>query len=253
MLVEILMAQLQRLTISATQLSGQQIRLTDPQQHYLYRVLRLGEGDRFIAIDGQGQWWLAALQLGGSTAEVIEAISVKTELPIALTLLMALPKSGMDDIVRQATEIGVQRIVPILSQRTLLNPSPQKLDRWRRIAQEAAEQSERQMVPEILPPQPWPIALQTWNGSVGQSYLCEARGEHPHLLQCLLTAAPVSASAVLLAIGPEGGWSDLEIEQAVAAGYRPVCLGARILRSVTAPLVALSLLAAVLETHASVQ
>jgi 16S rRNA (uracil1498-N3)-methyltransferase len=243
------MAQLQRLAISATQLSGRQIQLTASQQHYLCRVLRLDQGEQFIAIDGQGQWWLAALQTGGLTAEVLEAVAVNTELPIALTLLMALPKTGMDDVVRQSTEIGVQQIVPILSQRTVLKPSPQKLDRWRRIAQEAAEQSERQVVPEILVPQSWTAALQTWNAVMGRAYLCEARGNHPHLLHCLTTTQFPGAS-LLLAIGPEGGWADAEIEQALAVGYQPVSLGARILRSVTAPLVALSLLAAVIETQA---
>lgn len=247
------MAQLQRLTITATQLSAQQIQLTDPQQHYLYRVLRLREGDRFIAIDGQGQWWLAALQANASMAEVIEAVPAKTELPIAITLLMALPKTGMDDVVRQATEIGVQQIVPVLSQRTVLNPSAQKRDRWQRIAQEAAEQSERQLIPEVLAPQPWATALQSWNTTIGLCYLCEARGEHPHLLNCLLSTPLSPSPSLIFAIGPEGGWSDSEIEQARAAGYQPVSLGARILRSVTAPLVALSLLAAVIETQANAE
>jgi 16S rRNA (uracil1498-N3)-methyltransferase len=201
-------------------------------------------------------------------------VIAQTELPISVTLLLALPKTGMDDVVRQATEIGVQRIVPILSQRTVLNPSAQKLERWQRIIQEAAEQSERQLVPELLPPQAWEIALQTWNRTTGLCYLCEARGEHPHLLKCLLETQclldtnpirgnlqpvslqpvnlqPVSlqpvVSACMIAIGPEGGWTDQEIDQAVTAGYQPVSLGARILRSITAPLVALSLLAGVME------
>lgn len=247
------MAQLQRLTISATQLSGQQILLTEPQWHYLSRVLRLRRGDRFIAIDGQGLWRLAALQADGLTAEVLEVVSAQTELPIPVTLLLALPKTGMDDVVRQATEIGVQRIVPILSQRTVLNPSPQKLDRWQRIIQEAAEQSERQIIPELLQPQAWTAALQTWNNTTGLCYLCEARGEYPHLLKCLLESNQVQGnqhpvvSSYMIAIGPEGGWTEQELDQAVTVGYQPVSLGTRILRSITAPLVALSLLAGVTE------
>jgi 16S rRNA (uracil1498-N3)-methyltransferase len=244
------MAQLQRLVIRADQITNRQIALTDQQQHYLGRVLRLRLDDQFIAIDEQGQWWLAALKTDMS-AEVLEAISAETELPASLTLLMALPKSGMDDIVRQATEIGVRQIVPILSQRTVLNPSHQKLDRWQRIAQEAAEQSERQHIPEILSPQPWATALQTWNSTLGHCYLCEPRGEHPHLLSHLLAYPPnlSQPTAYLLAIGPEGGWTDQEIEQAVAVGYQPVSLGKRILRSITAPVAALSLVASVIETH----
>jgi 16S rRNA (uracil1498-N3)-methyltransferase len=242
------MAQLQRLIITNEQRSGQCIQLSESQQHYLNRVLRLRSGDRFIAMDGEG-WWLAVLLSDSSTAEVLEAVSVETELPVAITLLMALPKSGMDDVVRQATEIGVQRIVPILSQRTVLKPSSQKLERWQRIAQEASEQSERQIVPNILPPHSWSDALQTWNSALEPCYLCEARGSYPHLLTRLLPDRP--SDSLTLAIGPEGGWTDSEIAEAIRAGYQPVSLGTRILRAVTAPVVALSLLAAVIETQAS--
>lgn len=243
------MAQLQRLTIATSQWNDRQILLTEAQQHYLYRVLRLKAPDQFIAMDGQGQGWLVMLQTD-RTAQVLEPIALQTELPVALTLLMALPKTGMDDVVRQATELGVQRIVPILSQRSLLNPSSQKLDRWQRIAQEAAEQSERQFVPELLPPQSWSVALESWNGAIGSCFFCEARGEHPHLLSTLVTKSAEScqqASVWVVAIGPEGGWTDQEQQQALAAGYQVVSLGARVLRAVTAPLMALSLMAAALE------
>ncbi len=243
------MAQLQRLTIAASQWSDRQIALTEAQQHYLYRVLRLKKQDQFIVMDGQGQGWLAMLQTE-QTAQVLEPIALQTELPIAVTLLIALPKTGMDDVVRQATELGVQRIVPILSQRSLLKPSGQKLDRWQRIAQEAAEQSERQFVPEILAPQAWATALETWNATIGSCFFCEARGEHPHLLSTLLarpTEAPRQDQTWMVAIGPEGGWTDQEQQQALAAGYQVVSLGARVLRAVTAPLMALSLMAAALE------
>jgi 16S rRNA (uracil1498-N3)-methyltransferase len=258
------MTQLQRLTIASDQLSGQRIQLTEPQQHYLRRVLRLKGGDRFIAMvaihssaGSQPQGWLTELQADPAMAQILEAVLVKTELPIAMTLIMALPKSGMDDVVRQATEIGVQTIVPVLSQRSLLNPSAQKLERWQRIAQEAAEQSERQFSPQILAPQAWSDALQTGQSSSIPTlhYLCEARGEHPHLLQLLLSqllqvpcasTVPQIAS-VTIAVGPEGGWTEAEIAQAVEAGYQIVSLGRRVLRSATAPLVALGIVAAVSE------
>lgn len=244
------MTQLQRLTIAASQMVGAQILLTDSQQHYLHRVLRLGAGDRFIAIDGTSNWWLAELQADPALATVLEAIAAQTEISIPLTLLIALPKTGMDDVVRQATELGVQQIVPILSQRTVLNPSSQKLERWQRIAQEAAEQSERQLIPTLQLPQAWPVALQNWNQTQGKCYLCEARGDHPHLLKLLWSDRPQTRSdqvPILIAVGPEGGWTADEIEQARIAGYQPVSLGARVLRAVTAPLVALSLIAAVNE------
>ena len=145
------MVQLQRLAIAPSQLLPPHLSLTPEQHHYLCRVLRLGAGDRFIAMDGQGHWWLAELGADASQAQVLEQLPIQHELPITVVLLVAMPKgNGMDDIVRQATELGVAAIVPILSDRTLLQPSPQKLDRWRRIAQEAAEQSERQLMQSAL-------------------------------------------------------------------------------------------------------
>ena len=240
------MAQLQRLIIAPAQISGQQITLTLPQQHYLGRVLRLRSGDRFIAMNGLGQSWLAVTR-SSSVADLLESIQTQTELPVSVTLLMALPKNGMDDVVRQATELGVDRIVPILSDRTLLKPSSQKLDRWQRIAQEAAEQCERQIVPEVQSPQPWAAALQIWNAQQSTCYLCAERGARSHLLQCLEAGSRDWGSAITIAIGCEGGWTEAEIEGAIAAGYQPVSLGARILRAVTAPVVALTLIASVCE------
>ncbi|MBW4662117.1 MAG: 16S rRNA (uracil(1498)-N(3))-methyltransferase [Drouetiella hepatica Uher 2000/2452] len=244
------MAQLQRLVVAPEQILAQQITLTLPQQHYLGRVLRLRSGDRFIAINGFGQGWLAALTADVSTVEILEPIQAQTELPISVTLLMALPKNGMDDVVRQATELGVDRIVPILSDRTVLKPSPQKLDRWQRIAQEAAEQCERLIVPEIQSPQAWGEALQIWNAQHSICYLCAERGARSHLLTCLEVGSRESAtaSAITIATGCEGGWTEAEIEAAIAVGYQPVSLGARILRAVTAPLAALTLIASVFES-----
>lgn len=184
-----------------------------------------------------------------------EHISIAvTELPRFVTLLMAIPKGqGMDDIVRQATELGAAQIVPILSDRTLLNPSPQKLDRWRRIAQEAAEQSERRLVPVIFAPQPWSNVLNTWNAKTCDAYLCEARGDRPHLLSTLLPGCGASPSTkpMAIAIGPEGGWTAAEIDGAIAAGYQVVSLGQRVLRAITAPAAALSIIAAALEQDTS--
>ena len=250
---------LQRLVVKAEQLQNDRVLLVPSQLHYLQRVLRLGEGDRFIAMDGQGQAWLATLVPTTDPltlqATILEPITVPTELAVRVTLVAALPKgNGFDDVVRQSTELGVDQIMPVLSDRTLLNPSAQKLDRWQRIANEAAEQSERLYVPTVTAPMPFVEYLQQEQKEEAkrQKYLCVARGASPHLLECLQathqdTVAEFPIAPITIAIGPEGGWTDAEVEQAIAAGYQPVSLGTRILRAVTAPLVALSLVAAVWE------
>jgi 16S rRNA (uracil1498-N3)-methyltransferase len=232
-------AQLQRLVITASQIQGSIIFLSSEQQHYLQRVLRLKNGDRFIALDGKGQTWLAVLD--STQARLIESIQTSSELAISVTLLLALPKSGFDDVVRQVTELGVSCIVPVISDRTLLNPSSNKLDRWRKIAQEAAEQSERQIVPTILDPMPFKQALKL---EADSKYMCAERGSSQHLLNCKLN------ESVIVAIGCEGGWTPQEIESAISQTYQPVTLGKRILRAVTAPITALSLIAGMIESRA---
>jgi 16S rRNA (uracil1498-N3)-methyltransferase len=242
------MAQLQRIAIAPSQFQQGQIVLTHEQQHYLGRVLRLGEGDRFIAMDGKGKWWLA--QLEENQAQILEPIEVQTELPVAIMLIVALPKgNGFDEVVRCCTELGVAVIAPVMSDRTLLHPSFQKLERWRRIAQEAAEQSERSFVPTILEPVPFNTSLSSLSehSSPGnnQQYICVARGNSPHLRDCLQNQ---EQTTITIAIGPEGGWTQTEIKCAVDSGFQPVSLGRRILRAVTAPIVALSIVSAQLES-----
>jgi 16S rRNA (uracil1498-N3)-methyltransferase len=241
------MSQLQRIAIAPSQFQQGQILLTKEQQHYLGRVLRLREGDRFIAMDGKGKWWLT--QLEGEQAQVLELLTVETELPVSITLMVALPKgNGFDEVVRCCTELGVACIAPVLSDRTLLHPSSQKLERWRRIAAEAAEQSERSFVPTILEPVAFSTELSLVISHLSfvnsQQYICVARGDFPHLRDCLQHK---KQGDIVIATGPEGGWTAKEVESAIAAGFQPVSLGRRILRAVTAPVVALSLITAACE------
>ncbi len=282
------MPQLQRLAVAAAQICANKIDLTREQQHYLNRVLRLQAGDRFIAMDGRGHWWLAILAARetGLFASITEEIAANGELPVAVTLMAALPKgNGFDEVVRQATELGVASIVPVTSDRTLLKPSSQKVDRWRRIAAEAAEQSERQIVPEILEPVSFDLAVK--NCGQKHRFICVARGENRHLWDCvsglepprpplvrgeqepeeppqppllrgeqepeeppqppLLRGEQEPEESIAIAVGPEGGWTDGEVERAIEFGFEPVSLGSRILRAVTAPMVALSLVGAAFE------
>jgi 16S rRNA (uracil1498-N3)-methyltransferase len=236
------MAQFQRVTINVNQIQQNQIFLTPEQQHYLRRVLRLRDGDRWIAMDGMGNWWLA--QLTGEQANIVESLKVATELPVLITLMIALPKgNGFDEVVRCCTELGVSTIAPVLSDRTLLHPSPQKLDRWRRIATEAAEQSERSCIPTILEPEIFATAISECDTTY--RYLCAARGEYPHLSQVINNNTPSLGSEITIVTGPEGGWTNREVEIAISQGFEPTSLGSRILRAVTAPIVALSLLSTV--------
>jgi 16S rRNA (uracil1498-N3)-methyltransferase len=231
----------QRLTIEPNQiLPDQRLLLTPEQGHYLQRVLRLKAGDIFWSQDGQGQQWKATLSDVPGQALILEALPTPVaQLP--LTLAAALPKSGFDDVIRQATELGVTQIQPLLSERSLLQPSMQKIERWQRIAQEASEQSERIFVPQVFTP----ISLADWlnrTSTETQAYICVARGNYPLLIEHLQSVLAISPHfSIWLTIGPEGGWSEREIAEAVAQNYQPVSLGSGIFRATTASLVALSI------------
>ncbi len=244
------MKELQRVTIAAEQWQPDGIRLTPEQNRYLRRVLRLGVGDRLVAISEQpiagSRWWLATLT--ETDAQAIEPLPEPIESGWRVTLVAALPKgSGFDEVVRQATELGVAQIWPLLSERTLLQPNANRLDRWRRIAREAAEQAERATIPAIADPLSWPEAIATADPT-GPRYLCVARRSVPSLLHRLQTDPPTSTTgSIVLAIGPEGGWTPNEVLQAERSGWQLVSLGPQVLRAVTAPLAALAVITAASE------
>jgi 16S rRNA (uracil1498-N3)-methyltransferase len=140
-------------------------------------------------------------------------------------------------------ELGVDRLIPLLCERTAVL-GQLKPERWRSIAAEAAEQCERLWVPAIEDPQPL-ASLLAGGGATGalRLWATTRQGQLPALAEALEGGADPLPAAVWLACGPEGGWSPAEEEQALAAGWRGVQLGPRILRSSTAAVAALAGLA----------
>ncbi len=239
---------LQRLIIGPDQFLDQSIRLTTDQQHYLYRVLRLSPGQQFIALNGRGGQWLASLTEDSGRATLLQWLEGCSSHQPTITLAIAIPKgSGFDELVRQTTELGVSTLQPIVTQRTLHRPNPNKLERWRRIAAEATEQSERLWLPTLKAPLAWTdfVALP----DAGQRYLCVARQSPHHLLTHLQhLEEDLRAIPITIATGPEGGWTAAEIDQALQGGFCPVSLGPTILRAVTAPLAALAMVTAAINS-----
>ncbi len=227
---------MQRLVVSEAQFADvSRVNLTAEQRHYLLSVLRLRAGDRLIVLNGLGPAWVGELT---ETEEIqlIESQHLQTECPIPVKLVAALPKNGFDEVVRCCTELGVTQIYPVISERTILKPSENKLKRWRKIATEAAEQSERAIVPKIETPQPFLTLLETL--SPEQTYLCGAREKSLHLLDALPKTLPPEITVL---IGPEGGWTETEIQKAIAKNIPVVSLGSSILRAVTASITAIAL------------
>jgi 16S rRNA (uracil1498-N3)-methyltransferase len=200
--------------------------------------MRLPTGAKFQAIDGVGT--LYVVELSADYGLVLEqSVPAGIELPVAVSLIVAVPKIGLDDVVRACTELGVSEIYPVTSDRTIVQPSEQKRRRWMEIAKEATEQSERLIVPTIHPVQSWQTVMVQ---ITGQRKICAARGDSQHLMSSLELQESIS-----IAIGPEGGWTDRELQQSIELGWQVVSLGNRILRTITAPITVLSMVGGWLE------
>jgi 16S rRNA (uracil1498-N3)-methyltransferase len=223
---------------SAFNFSKQTVTLTADEARHLREVLRLKPGDQVSVFDGEGKEFRARVaQARREFAELDldeEIEAARPESPLQITLAVALLKGEKFDlVVQKATELGVTKIVPLITRYADIklrdeSDASKRVARWQRIALEAAKQSGRAVVPEVS----LPVAV--------NSLLSE---------RCLLFSErggqglrPIETDEITAIIGSEGGWSDEELEQARAAGAQIVTLGGRILRSETAAITAAALL-----------
>ncbi|ADU52262.1 protein of unknown function DUF558 [Thermaerobacter marianensis DSM 12885] len=211
--------------------------------HHLLRVLRRGPGDQVVAVSPGGCRWLGQLEPGTPPHVVAQERLPSSEPPLHVTLGQGLPKGPkMEEVVRHGTEVGVSRFVPVLAARSVSRPeadaAARRLQRWQRIAREAARQAQRSAVPQVDPPRPlegllaeegpWDLILMPWEEE-------ESRGLREELeAVAAVWGRPAAGRRVLVLVGPEGGWDPAEVEAARRAGARVVTLGPRILRTETA-------------------
>jgi len=231
-----------RVLVSPTDLRAGPLSLGPDAAKHL-TVLRLAPGDALELFDGAGRRADATVtSLAGADARV-EVAAPQTaplrESPLSLTLLFAVPKGDASDrIIRACTELGVVRFVPVITERTVAHPKPRRSQRWTRIAQQAARQSLRYVVPDVASTQPLQDAL------VGLPRSTDLRLVPwvPENSAPLAAGVPDHAAEAALLIGPEGGLTRDEAQRAREHGFRTVSLGPRILRSPTAALAASTLL-----------
>ena len=234
-----------RFHVRAEAAAGEHVGFDADEAHHLARVLRLRAGDLVRAVDGHGHELTVRLtDIGARGAQglVVTRTARPTESPLDLTLVQGMVKGDkMEGIIRMATELGVCRVAPIVTERTIARAVParwpHRLERWRRVAKEAAKQSGRAVIPEIDPPR----ALAEWLAAPRPPGLvvCCWEGE-THALDAVLPAGGVERASVI--VGPEGGFSEGEVAELRAAGSLVAGLGPRILRADTAGPVALALL-----------
>ncbi len=213
------------------------MRLPAGEAHHVLKVLRARRGDVLEVVDGDRRLFAAELR-GGGEAAILEALEAPDE-SVEVSLYQAVPKGGrMDLVVEKATEVGVTRIVPLLTRRGVVEPGGGKVERWRRVAEAAARQSLRLRVPEVSDPTPFTRAVRRAGGG----------GVLLHTRRGLEALEDVVGPPVSLFVGPEGGWSEEEERLAVEAGLALAQLGPYRLRSETAGMVAVARARAVLES-----
>lgn len=228
--------------------------ITGPDVNHISHVLRMKPGEQFYVNDGTNNGkYLCALQSVSAEQAVcgiLQKITDTSELPCEIVLYQGLPKADkMELIIQKAVELGVSRIVPVAMKRSVVKldekKAQAKISRWQGIAEAAAKQSKRDVIPQIdgvkslkealREAADFEVSMMPYENAEGMAYTRSLmEGIRP-------------GQRVAIFIGPEGGFEDSEVEAALQAGTRPVTLGRRILRTETAGLAVLSMLVYVLE------
>lgn len=238
-----------RIHVDAPLHSNVELRLPDQAAAHVLRVLRLRAGAALTLFNGQGGEHAATLlraERGAAIVRVDAFAETERESPLRLTLLQGVSRGErMDVIVQKATELGVTRIQPLLTEHSVVKLddalAAKRRTHWQAIAIGACEQCGRNRLPTVETPLEmgrWLAALPASTGGVRRLVLAPGAS---HSLGALARAAS-SNDVWQLLIGPEGGLSDGELRDAASRGFVAVSLGPRVLRTETAPLAALALL-----------
>lgn len=236
-----------RLYVSPDQLAGDAVILSGEDHRYVCRVLRLGEGDALTLFDGRGNE--ADVVVGRAGPRAVEVrVQARRQMAASgatsLTLLFGLAKGDkMDLVVQKATELGASRLVPMITDRTVLRldevRSQLRRSRWQKIAREASRQCGRSDVPDVAPVVAIETALDLVAPEACKLFFWEEpprKGLREHL------GTIERPPEVAVAVGPEGGFTYREVDLARARGFTVVGMGPRVLRAETAALAALAMI-----------
>lgn len=226
---------MRRFTIAPDRIDGDRVVFDREEAHHMTAVLRLAPGDVVVAADGRGRDYTVRIESlePDVVGTVIGVAETRVESPLAVSLVQGVPKGDrMELIVRAATELGVARVLPAITERTVVRLEPgrwrDRVRRWQRVAKEAAKQCGRAVIPEVEAPRPLAERLDV----TADLRLCLWEGRAAPLAEVIDGLAPPRSVAVL--VGPEGGLARREVDLAGAHGWVVACLGPRILRTETA-------------------
>ncbi len=235
-----------RLYLNGEYDSGSELEIDAEKTHYLSRVLRLRVGDTIVIFNGAGAQFsasIAVLQKSRATLAVHNALPAATESGFKLHLAQGISRrERMDFVVQKATELGVKRITPLLTEHGVVKLAAERAEKrqqhWQQVATSACEQSGRVRLPLVDAP----VRLDTWLADKTQHADIDILLK-PGAAEALATI-DVPTTKVCILIGPEGGFSDAEYGMAELAGFRAVSFGPRVLRTETAAVAALAVLQA---------
>jgi 16S rRNA (uracil1498-N3)-methyltransferase len=244
---------MQRYFVPPERMTGDAVILTGEDARHFAKVLRGKPGDRFIACDGTGRDALAeAVRVGPDAVEasVVRILAENNEPPWRVTVAQSLPKGDkMEIVIQKGTETGAAAFWPFVSRRTVVEydgaKAEKRLERWRKIAKEAAEQAHRSTVPEVAPVMGWKELLARFSLFDLVLFCYEEEGRRGRGLRSVLAEYRERLGGqprLLLVIGPEGGFAAEEAEEAARAGAVRTGLGPRTLRAETAAPAALACL-----------
>lgn len=226
------------------EIKGNEIILTGENASHITKSLRMRPEEIITLSDANGidcEGKITKISPDAVTVKILEARANTSEPSISVTLYQALPKMGkFETIVQKAVELGVTRIVPILTSRCVSRPDEKsmkkKLERYNKVALEAAKQSGRGKIPVVEPLKTYKDVLKDFSKYDKTVLFYEEGGER------LEKIVPQNSKSIAIIIGSEGGFSKSEVDEAVLAGAAVGTLGPRILRCETAPIAALSIL-----------
>lgn len=222
---------------------GTSLALPETAANHLARVLRLREGDACVLFNGDGHDYdarLTAISKRGVVADIVGARAIDNESPLRVILLQGIARGEkMDLILQKATELGVAAIIPVMAERTEVKLDAERTEKrvahWRSVIASACEQSGRARLPSLSAPASLADAARDV-GTGATKLTLDPTGD------VALATVEIASGAVVVAIGPEGGWSPRDRDTLSAAGFTGLRLGPRILRTETAGLAAIAAL-----------
>lgn len=233
-----------RLFVSGALINGAEIELDGDRARYLGKVLRARIGDQLAVFNGEGPEWPASITRISKSCvglELGESVEAGTESPLKIHLVQGISRGErMDFVVQKATELGVKRITPVLTEYGVVKLNPDRAEKrrehWQKVAANACEQSGRTRLPLI----DTPVPLKSWFGDkpekVDAELILVPGAATP------LATVPTPETKVCVMIGPEGGFSDVEYADAEVSGFKAVSLGPRVLRTESAAIATLAVL-----------